>query len=133
MSDNTDLRLCTITDLTCNASASVGDHGTINAELVTKATNSVWQSAPTPLDRAVEILNEAMHTVPGVSSHLHWPLPMTGDAENSSIECFMSQDAVTTNLLGILNAIVSFTKDGILHRIEFSKDENRYFVASVVV
>lgn len=126
MSDNPDLRLCTIADVNCQEDNQTGWLNISNLGV------SVIREF-TPLEKAVEVLNEAMHTVPGVASHLHWPLPMLGDAENSNIECFMSQDAVTTNILGVLNAIVSFTKDGILHRIEYSKEENRYFVASVVV
>lgn len=152
MSDNPDLRLCTIAEAACfdsnvdpqlsgslnwidhnhsvQTNASSDSHGSLTyADANTKS----FIRESTPLEKAVEILNEAMQTVPGVASHLHWPLPMLGDAEKSRIECFNMQDSQTTNILGILNGILSYREKGVVHRVEFSKDENRYYVSSVIV
>lgn len=78
------------------------------------------------LSKAVDRLNEALHFVPGVASHLHWTLPYLGD-KDSEIEFFEQNGTQVTNLLGILNGILSYNDDGYTYRIAFSTEDNRYF------
>lgn len=84
------------------------------------------------LNKAVEILNEANAKAVGAASYLHWPLLFAADPETTDIECFLTKQTPTTNLLGVINGFLAYEDSfGFRHRITFSVEESRYSVTTV--
>lgn len=102
---------CSIADTECK---SVGIELSVDPRSIT-------------LRKAVNVLNEAMRTAPGMSSHLHWLLPFVGDSI-SEIEFFEQNGTVVTNLLGILNGFLSYVEHGITHRLSYSNEASLYYI-----
>lgn len=77
--------------------------------------------------RMVDTLNGMVNSVVGGTSLFHWPLPFNGDPNESPIECFMQGQNLTTNLLGVINAAVSYTdSQGNYNRIAYSEKDKVY-------
>ena len=96
---------------------------------VLESTGYVPASNLQRLENAVIVLNEAASKAVGATSYMHWPMIFVGDPEATSIECFLSNNTTTTNILGILNGILSFTdSEGFYHRVTYSVEESVYSI-----
>ncbi len=82
------------------------------------------------LENAVNILNRSRNEVVGLRDHLHWPLFMVVDPDQTSIEAFLQDSTACTNVLGVLNAIVGFTDldTGYGYRIGYDKEQDTYHI-----
>lgn len=84
------------------------------------------------MQRAVNVLNEARSKVVGAPNYMHWPLIFAADPEATDIECFLSDQVSTTNLLGVINGFLAYTDSaGVRHRISYSVEESEYRISSV--
>lgn len=129
---------CSIAENSCEVSSGLMVAGYKDSGLTVAAspgvsvyetTGHVPASNLQRLENAVIVLNEAASKVVGATSYMHWPMIFVGDPEATSIECFLSNETTTTNILGILNGILSFTdSEGFYHRVTYSVEKSLYSI-----
>lgn len=113
---------CTIADAECKSPGVSANEGAV----------MVIDERLSMMNKAVEILNEAHTKAVGAASYMHWPLLFTGDAETTDIECFLTNQTPTTNLLGVINGFLAYEdRFGFRRRITFSVEESRYSISTV--
>ncbi len=113
---------CTIADAECKSPGVSANEGAV----------MVIDERLSLLNKAVEILNEAHIKAVGAATYMHWPLLFAGDAETTAIECFLTNQTPTTNLLGVINGFLAYEDSfGFRHRITFSVEESRYSISTV--
>ena len=113
---------CTIADAECKSPGISSGEGAV----------MIIDERLSMLNKAADILNEAHIKAVGAASYMHWPLLFAGDAETTAIECFLTNQTPTTNLLGVINGFLAYEDSfGFRHRITFSVEESRYSISTV--